>query len=315
MINLTIIVPHYNSSRKLEKLLSSIPSRNDIQLIIVDDNSELYDLKYLMLLKKIFNFQLFMNYGKKGAGACRNIGINKAIGRWILFADSDDFFENDFYNKIAKFFDKNLDAVFFKATSIYLDTNKISDRHCTLTDKLDFYLKKKDLKSELDFRYKLAPAWSKLICKKFIDHNNIRFDEVIASNDVMFSIKVGFFIKNFLISQDVIYVVTRNHGSLTVTHNKEILEARVNVFIAQYSFLKRNITFSKLRLLGFSSLGFIFKVFIDYNFNVAFKVFLKMTLAGIPIFNKYHMNLFFLYKKIRLNISSSKRNKNYKINS
>ena len=36
---LTIIIPHYNTPEMLETLLESIPERNEIQIIVVDDNS------------------------------------------------------------------------------------------------------------------------------------------------------------------------------------------------------------------------------------------------------------------------------------
>ena len=95
-MNLSIIIPHYNSSNFLEKLLLSIPKKKDIQVIIVDDKSELSHLKVIYELKKIYSFDFFQNNRDKGAGSCRNIGLEIAIGKWILFADSDDFFVNNF---------------------------------------------------------------------------------------------------------------------------------------------------------------------------------------------------------------------------
>ena len=37
--NLSIIIPHYNTPDLLEKLIKSIPHINDIQIIVIDDNS------------------------------------------------------------------------------------------------------------------------------------------------------------------------------------------------------------------------------------------------------------------------------------
>ena len=37
---LTIIIPHYNSPKLLDKLLDSIPEREELEVIVVDDNSE-----------------------------------------------------------------------------------------------------------------------------------------------------------------------------------------------------------------------------------------------------------------------------------
>ena len=39
-INYSIIIPHKNSTVLLERCLRSIPCRKDVQVIVVDDNSE-----------------------------------------------------------------------------------------------------------------------------------------------------------------------------------------------------------------------------------------------------------------------------------
>ena len=38
--NISIIIPHKNIPKLLERCLNSIPEREDIQIIIVDDNSD-----------------------------------------------------------------------------------------------------------------------------------------------------------------------------------------------------------------------------------------------------------------------------------
>lgn len=39
-LNFTIIIPHFNTPTLLLRLIKSIPERNDLELIIVDDNSD-----------------------------------------------------------------------------------------------------------------------------------------------------------------------------------------------------------------------------------------------------------------------------------
>ena len=41
MFNYTLIIPHYRSVDTLHRLLLSIPDRNDIQILVIDDNSSL----------------------------------------------------------------------------------------------------------------------------------------------------------------------------------------------------------------------------------------------------------------------------------
>src|SRR5699024_10636407 len=129
MAELSVIIPHYNSSSSLKKLLESIPVSNYIEIIIVDDHSnEMHKNNLMEIRKKNIekNILLYSNVeGKKGAGSCRNLGILKSTGKWLLFADSDDFFTKDFYNIIEKYFNTCYQVIFFSPTSLDVDNGKI----------------------------------------------------------------------------------------------------------------------------------------------------------------------------------------------
>lgn len=312
MINLSIVIPHYNSSQKVEKLLSTIPFRDDVQVIIVDDRSNSDECMKLLTIKESYSFELYKNEGVKGAGACRNIGLEKVLGRWVLFADSDDYFYDNFYQKVSSYFYENIDVVFFRPTSIYLDTNELANRHLSITERLDKYSKLSDEKSELELKYKIAPPWAKLINMKLITEYNIRFDEVIASNDVMFSTKVGYYLKEFIVSNEILYVVTRSHGSLTVTLSEEVHKSRLDAFISQYIFLKKNLDKIDFKLIEISGFGVIVKTFYDYGFLCGLKCGLTLVKNGVPIFNRNHLNPIFLHTKVKKFLSWVFVDKKYK---
>ena len=88
---ISIIIPHYNSTEMVRKLIDSIPVDNRIQTIIVDDNSseDLFELEqYLSQLPNDKKVELYKNNtGVKGAGSARNVGLDHAEGKWLLFAD------------------------------------------------------------------------------------------------------------------------------------------------------------------------------------------------------------------------------------
>ena len=93
---LSIIIPHYNTSDLLEKLLSTIPKDKNIEVIVIDDKSQdkhIEDIEDLKTEEKYIDFLFLKNQTlKKGAGTCRNIGLDHAQGEWVLFADADDYF-------------------------------------------------------------------------------------------------------------------------------------------------------------------------------------------------------------------------------
>ena len=163
-MNLTIVIPHFNGSDLLEKLISSIPSDKGIQIIVVDDQSEAAHIRAIEQLKLKYNFEFYQNE-IKSSGLCRNLGLEKAKGEWVIFADSDDYFMDGFYDNVKEYFNSENDIVFFPPTSRYIDTLKIADRHLSFKKTIDDYLESKNKKNELFLRYNFISPWSKLIKK------------------------------------------------------------------------------------------------------------------------------------------------------
>lgn len=88
MIELSVIVPCYNSAGYLEKLLRALQkqtlTKEKLEIIIVDDGST--DQTASLLANYPFTYLFQKN---KGAGAARNLGAKKAKGEIFLFVDSD----------------------------------------------------------------------------------------------------------------------------------------------------------------------------------------------------------------------------------
>ena len=82
----------------LLRCLGSIPIREDVQVIVADDNSditEVDDVNLFSLPEKYPHVEFIWGKnenGRKGAGYARNLGLEKAKGKWLVFADADDFF-------------------------------------------------------------------------------------------------------------------------------------------------------------------------------------------------------------------------------
>lgn len=314
-IDLSIIIPHYNTPKLLKKLLNSIPIRDNIEVIVIDDKSD----KKLNLLKKIISSSKYKQINflinktdKKGAGVCRNIGLEKAKGEWLLFADSDDYFVEGFYDIIKPYFDTDNDVVYFKPTSEYIDSGKMADRHKYYAEYVEKYNEDKSMESELNLRYKFLVPWSKMIKRVLVEKNNIKFDEVIAANDVMFSTRVGYFMEKFTIDMHIIYCVTRRKGSLTVNMSDEVFDNRLNVSINYIKFLKDKLTKSELEYFHTAGQGKIFSA-IQYGlgFKKAFEVFIKLYKNNIKIFEYKLLNPLYLLKKFKNRYKKSKKINKY----
>lgn len=308
-MNYSIIIPHYNSSRKLKKLLESIGYYPDLEVIIIDDKSEELEkekIKEYIIEKK--NYYIYDNYGKKSAGTCRNIGLKKAIGKWIVFADSDDFFLKDYKKKMDNYLESNNDVVYFTPTSCYEDNFKMeSDRHLKFEKLIKDYKENKK-KSLNNLKYEFVVPWSKMIQKKIIDEKKIRFDEIIASNDVMFALKLGEISQKIEASFDKIYCVTTTKGSLTQKFREDILLARLdNVFDSNNFFKRKKMKEYYRPIIGYliksSKLGYkkFFKT-LFYSLKREPNIFIGINKKNIFLLKKY------IIKNKKYYIDDSKKN-------
>lgn len=112
---LTIIIPHHNIPDLLRKLLASIPKRNSIQIIVVDDHSTEYvdQLNAVIRSADDRNLEFYHNDAARNSpGTCRNIGLDHARGQWILFADADDYYVDGWYEKLEPYFHSDYEVIF-----------------------------------------------------------------------------------------------------------------------------------------------------------------------------------------------------------
>ena len=285
---LSIIIPHYNSPQYLKTLISSIPNMASIQVIVVDDKSTMYREEYDRLRNESVgkNIEFYDNDEVKSAGTCRNIGLRHAVGEWLLFADADDYFIEGFYDVVSSYMNSDYDIVFFVPTSIVMETKEVSNRHLGIAKRIYDYYENPDWINELVLRYWMQSPWSKLIRKEMVMENGIWFEEIIAANDVMFSVNCGYAAKKIAVDTHVIYCITKHNGSLTAQWREEILDARLGAFLRQFSFLKERLSQKEMDALHMNEAGYnmLFQVLQrGYPFRKIFKVMKEYYKCGIKI--------------------------------
>ncbi|CAG2531930.1 Glycosyl transferase family 2 [Maribacter dokdonensis] len=231
MKSLSIIIPHFNSKDSLIVLLNSIPNNDWIQTIVIDDNSNFNIFELAENYKHIEFFKVDKN--KKGAGAARNLGLEKATGNYLLFADSDDYFTENAFEIIKNKINKSFDIIYFAPISIHIKSGKPATRHLSTILLIEDYIKNKN--KEIFFK-NYGPV-SKLISTKLITDYSIKFEEILTSDDVMFSLMVAYYSEKIEVSKEVIYVITESDNSLTKQKSEKHEDCRFQTMVRYNDFL------------------------------------------------------------------------------
>lgn len=232
----SIIIPHFNSFELLYRCLNSIPNSFDIQVIVVDDNSPNRDVFWTEFKGK-YPQVLFVDLLKNsGAGAARNVGLRLAMGKWVIFADADDYFVPKAFEIFQRYYHSAADVIYFKSNSINIDTGESSNRHLRINEYIDnFDFQKEETLDNLRFRCYVP--WGKMLNRDFLNAYHISFDEVRYSNDVMFSAKVGYYSRQVEVVKDIVYCITTSSNSLTRCMTSESIMCRYNVAVKFHDFL------------------------------------------------------------------------------
>ena len=214
----SVIIPHKNCPDLLERCINSIPKREDIQVIVVDDNSsDTTPIKLIQERETERNINFVYTTDGRGAGFARNQGVAAAEGKWLLFADSDDYYAEGAFSIFDEYKDALEDVIVFKHRSVFSDTGEETKRSDSRNTFIEDFLQDSNQMNEAKLRYDNDVPWAKMVRKSMVDEHQILFDEVPASNDTMFSLMAGYYAKSIKADRRVVYCCTVRQGSITKT--------------------------------------------------------------------------------------------------
>lgn len=224
----TIIIPHKNSPKDLERCLISVPDIEDIQVIVVDDNSDNLDEVNFPGKNRQYT-QVVFNHDGLGAGHARNVALKEAKGEWLLFSDADDYFVDNMYELICKSIDKaQEDIIFF---TLKIDREGEQGGYIPVQNYCAEHIDDKKVDVDYNLRYKCTQPWDKLIRHSLVKEHCITFQETTVSNDYLFSVQTGYYAKSIKLVLEPLYVyVIRNNNSLWHIITLDSLITRIVVY-------------------------------------------------------------------------------------
>jgi glycosyltransferase involved in cell wall biosynthesis len=289
----TVIIPHKNIPDLLRRCLDSIPERDDIQIIIVDDSSDEDKVNFKTfpgLDRK--NTEIYFTKENRGAGYARNVGLKHAKGKWLVFADADDFFMPCFSEALDKYKDDENDIIYFHVTGCHSDTMKYYPCDVKYINRL---LSKIKRTNNWDLAVSVTLPWGKLIKRNMVENYNIMFQEVRYANDVFFSVRTAVAADKKTVSDYVFYCYTYRAGSLTKWDNLT-KEDSLNQLLVRYQVLSDADYY--LKSIGKKPYLYLFSIgYMLRTVGTDRKLFITMTLKFIK---QYGLWLFIIGIPVRI---------------
>lgn len=241
---ISVIIPVYNVELYLDDCVNSVinQSYSNLEVILVDDCSpdrsgEMCD----EWAEKESRIKVIHKKKNEGLGYARNSGLEVATGDYILFLDSDDFFDLKLCEKaLNRLKEENADICVFGHKKYY---NGIAKSHRSFDGINDNY-EGKDIINEFlaktigqDADEAGMPkigmsAWRVLYKASVILENNIRFcsERDYLNEDLFFRIDVCKSISKVAILKEDLYFYRYNDDSLTTRYRKDRFDATLRFY-------------------------------------------------------------------------------------
>ena len=106
ILRLSIIIPLYNVAEFIERCVLSLEqqdiAKEEYELIMINDGSPDNSREVVLGLMQQFKNIVFIEQENKGVSLARNAGIDKALGRYLLFIDPDDYIAPNRLKRVLK---------------------------------------------------------------------------------------------------------------------------------------------------------------------------------------------------------------------
>ncbi len=245
MVDVSVIIPMYNSEKFIIKTLKSILNQTfkNFEIILIDDGStdNTCEICEKFLDEEAFkNWCLLKNPKNSGTSISRNRGIKKAMGNYILFFDSDDLMKNDCLEKAYGTAEKTSSDITFYGYDRCNSDGRIIETYCSRFDYIE------DVKSGVECLKLLLndkiDIWtgSAVYSKDFLKKNNLLFMPRAEQEDTEFKIKTLFLAKKVsCFPETFVYYVLRP-GSVIHTVTLEKFHSvggmrRVRIFLSKHN--------------------------------------------------------------------------------
>lgn len=211
-VAVSVIVPVYNSLSTINRCVFSLVSQSltEFEIILINDCSTDETPAILEEWKKQCpdRIAVYSTDRNRGAGGARNLGIEKAHGRYIGFVDSDDYVESSMYEKMyRKALESDADVI---DAGFYVESDDKAILYTTDACVSDL--------SDENRAYLISCGgyiWNKLYKRELFNDPNYRMRENCNLEDADFLVYLFSHIKSIATVKEPLYFYSDTVGSLS----------------------------------------------------------------------------------------------------
>lgn len=229
----SIIIPVYNSEKTLSKLLNSILEQNfnNYEIIIINDGSVDNTEDIILSYKSKFNHYKYIFKENSGVSSTRNIGLQNVEGKYILFADADDYFENDYFIKLYTYIKNNKpELLCFNYYDVFSNSRKI-DGLKLYNNQIEMNVEKA-ITNYLNYTYInqfTGAIWNKVYKTDILKKNNVRFStDLLIGEDLVFNIEYFCCVKKVCLYDEKLYNYVQSENSIMRSYREKNVEHIIN---------------------------------------------------------------------------------------
>ena len=221
----SVVIPIYNVEKFLNQCVDSVIAQSfrNIEIILVDDGSP--DQCPQICDEYARNDCRVKVIHKKNGGLsdARNSGIDAARGQYLLFLDSDDYWDDldalkKIYDVIVQY--NYADLIMFQAKLLYPDGSMIADKG-HFVNGFNFMSSEEALQYLAEHGLLIGSACSKVVRRTFLIENNLFFKVGIKSEDIDWILRVANCMPKYLYTDQYFYIY-RKGRSESITANVDL---------------------------------------------------------------------------------------------
>lgn len=221
---LSIIVPIYNSALFLKRCVESVYAQDldsdHFELLLIDDGSTDDSLKVCKDLRSRHNNIKVYAKENGGQATARNLGLEHAQGKYVMFLDSDDLLVPNTVSQLLRVAEEKQSEITIGSMKKYYPNGSFKIANDFIHQTL-LVSGKWALLNGLN----LGTVCGRLFLRSFIEEHHIKFTEGMRHEDVMFSMKAALQAERIISIEEVIYIYLWRNGSTDRSFDKDNLRS------------------------------------------------------------------------------------------